>query len=94
MHISELDFDLPDHLVAQHPAARRDASRLMAVCRTSGRVEHQTFDELPDVVKDEIQLNHPTYTEAPPLDDTRPNDTTWTITKRAIDARRAEEATE
>ncbi len=62
----------------------------MMVATTVGR-RMKDFDSLPDVVKDEIMLNHPEYTEAPPLDDDRPNDTTWTITKRAIDARRAEE---
>jgi len=60
------------------------------VATTAGR-RMKNFDELPDVVKDEILLNHPTYTEPPPVDDPRPNDTTWTITKRAIDARRAQE---
>ena len=62
----------------------------MMVATTAGR-RMKDFDELPDVVKDEILKNHPEYTEAPPLDDARPNDTTWTITKRAIDARRSQE---
>ncbi len=65
----------------------------MMIATTAGR-RMKDFDELPDVVKDEIRLNYPEYTEAPPLDDSRPNDTTWTITKRAIDARRAAEAKE
>jgi len=60
------------------------------VATTAGR-RMKNFDALPDVVKDEILKNHPTYTLPPPLDDSRPNDTTWTITKRAIDARRAQE---
>ena len=67
----------------------------MMITTTAGR-RMQDFDELPAVVRDEILANYPQYTEAPPLDDDRPNDTTWTITKRAIDARRAaaEEAAE
>lgn len=60
------------------------------VATTAGR-RMKDFDELPDVVKDEILANHPIYTSPPPLDDARPNDTTWTITKRAIDAGRAQE---
>lgn len=63
----------------------------MLITTTAGR-RMQNFDELPDVVRDEIIANYPDYTEPPPLDDSRPNDTTWTITKRAIDARRAGEA--
>lgn len=62
----------------------------MLIATTAGR-RMKDFDELPDIVKNEIRLNHPTYTKPPPIDDQRPNDTTWTITKRAIDARRAEE---
>lgn len=49
----------------------------------------KSFDELPKVIKDEIALNYPTYTAPPPGDDTRPNDTTWTVFKRQIDAARA-----
>ena len=62
----------------------------MLIATTTGR-RMKDFDELPDVVRNEILEHFPEYTEAPPLDDDRPNDTTWTITKRAIDARRARE---
>lgn len=36
------------------------------------------FEELPDVLKDEIRENYPIYEFAPPMDDARPNETTWT----------------
>ncbi|RJY10045.1 DUF1838 family protein [Aurantiacibacter aquimixticola] len=49
------------------------------------------FDELPDVMKDEIRENYPIYESAPPLDDTRPNETTWTKFKLLTDQRRAAE---
>ncbi|MEO9617167.1 MAG: DUF1838 family protein [Parasphingorhabdus sp.] len=49
------------------------------------------YDELPAVIKDEIALNYPDYTTPPPGDDPRPNDTTWTVFKRMIDAERAAE---
>ena len=65
----------------------------MMITTTAGR-RMKDFNELPDIVKDEILANYPEYTQAPPLNDARPNDTTWTITKRAIDARRAAEAEE
>lgn len=41
------DYSLPPHLVAQTPAARRDASRLMVVDRASRSVAHHTFADLP-----------------------------------------------
>jgi hypothetical protein len=49
-----------------------------------------SWDDLPDVVKSEIRENYPAYVTAPPVDDTRPNETSWTVTKRAIDAQRAD----
>ena len=47
MKSSELDYDLPPELVAQHPAARRDHSRLLVHERASGSTRHRRFDELP-----------------------------------------------
>ncbi len=47
MKSSELDYELPPELIAQHPAERRDASRLLVYDRSRGEVRHQTFDELP-----------------------------------------------
>jgi S-adenosylmethionine:tRNA ribosyltransferase-isomerase len=48
METSELDYELPPELVAQHPAERRDRSRLLVYERASGAVRHRRFDELPD----------------------------------------------
>src|SRR5207244_7577496 len=48
MKASELDYELPAELVAQHPAERRDASRLLVYERETGAVRHRTFAELPD----------------------------------------------
>ena len=47
MDARELDYDLPPELIAQHPAARRDESRLLVYSRASGEVEHRTFRDLP-----------------------------------------------
>jgi len=50
----------------------------------------KSYADLPAVVRDEIALNYPIYTAAPPGDDPRPNDTTWTVFKRWADKRAAE----
>src|SRR5436309_14101682 len=54
MKASELDYDLPPELVAQHPAPRRDESRLLVYERTTGAVRHRTFAELPDEVGERL----------------------------------------
>jgi S-adenosylmethionine:tRNA ribosyltransferase-isomerase len=51
MRVSELDYDLPPTLIAQHPEARRDESRLLVYDRVSGGVDHRRFAELPDVLR-------------------------------------------
>jgi S-adenosylmethionine:tRNA ribosyltransferase-isomerase len=48
MKSSELDYELPPELIAQHPAERRDASRLLVYERATGAVRHRRFRELPD----------------------------------------------
>ena len=54
MDLSELDYELPSELIAQHPAERRDASRLLVYERETGAVRHRTFDELPDELRGEL----------------------------------------
>ena len=48
MKSSELDYELPRELIAQHPAERRDHSRLLVDDRAAGSLRHRRFDELPD----------------------------------------------
>src|SRR6185295_7906740 len=47
MRSSELDYELPRELIAQHPPERRDASRLLVHDRASGESRHRRFDDLP-----------------------------------------------
>jgi len=47
MRSSELDYELPEELIAQHPAERRDGSRLLVHDRATGETRHRRFDELP-----------------------------------------------
>jgi S-adenosylmethionine:tRNA ribosyltransferase-isomerase len=50
MDLSELDYELPPGLIAQHPADRRDASRMLVYERETGAVRHRTFAELPEEI--------------------------------------------
>jgi S-adenosylmethionine:tRNA ribosyltransferase-isomerase len=47
MDLSELDYELPPELIAQHPAERRDASRLLVYERKTGEIRHRVFGALP-----------------------------------------------
>jgi len=46
MRTADFDFDLPEELIAQHPLARRDASRLLVLDSASGQVQHRHFPDL------------------------------------------------
>ena len=47
MLLSDLDYDLPEALIAQAPAEPRDASRLMVLDAAAGTIEHRAFRDLP-----------------------------------------------
>ncbi|MBM2827228.1 MAG: queA, partial [Dehalococcoidia bacterium] len=46
MNISDFDYVLPPHLIAQTPAEPRDSSRLLALRRNSGETEHRLFRDI------------------------------------------------
>ena len=50
MEARELEYDLPPELIAQHPAERRDESRLLVYSRATGETSQHVFRELPDLV--------------------------------------------
>jgi S-adenosylmethionine:tRNA ribosyltransferase-isomerase len=54
MNAAELDYELPQELIAQHPAERRDASRLLVFERATGAIRHRTFRELPQELHGEL----------------------------------------
>jgi S-adenosylmethionine:tRNA ribosyltransferase-isomerase len=56
---SELDYELPEALIAQSPAEPRDSSRLMVVDVGGGSIAHHTFRELPHFLRsrDALVLN-------------------------------------
>ena len=64
----------------------RGRTGMMIFTTVGGRVD--TFNDLPDSIKNEILANYPDYNEPPPLDDDRSNVTSWSYFRGVIDARR------
>ncbi|MBV8064376.1 MAG: tRNA preQ1(34) S-adenosylmethionine ribosyltransferase-isomerase QueA [Actinobacteria bacterium] len=54
METSELEYDLPEELIAQHPAARRDDSRLLVADRRTGAIRHRRFSDLTEEIGDAL----------------------------------------
>lgn len=46
MKTSDFDYELPEELIAQHPAAQRDHSRLLVMDKNTGAVEHRVFRDI------------------------------------------------
>ena len=59
MKLADFDYELPPHLIAQHPARARTASRLLHLDGASGRFEDLNFSDLPSLVgpADAVVLN-------------------------------------
>ncbi|MSO97279.1 MAG: DUF1838 domain-containing protein [Rhodospirillaceae bacterium] len=60
---------------------------MMIFSTVGGRVD--SFKDLPDSIRKEIEANYPIYNAPPPVNDDRPNETSWTYMKKVIDAKRA-----
>lgn len=45
-NLSAYDYDLPEELIAQHPLARREDSRLLRFDRVGGAISHGRFSEI------------------------------------------------
>ena len=46
--LSHFAYDLPEKLIAKKPAIDRDKSRLMVINRSTGEIEHKTFENIID----------------------------------------------
>jgi hypothetical protein len=42
------------------------------------------WNDLPDVLKQEIETKYPAWKSPPPVDDTRPNETSWSYFKKQV----------
>ena len=49
MKVTDFDFHLPQHLIAQSPASPRDSSKLMIL--DNNGISHERFHDLPDLLK-------------------------------------------
>jgi S-adenosylmethionine:tRNA ribosyltransferase-isomerase len=47
---SELDYELPEELIAQAPLAERSGARLMCVRRHGGEIQHRAVQDLPGLL--------------------------------------------
>lgn len=56
---ADFAYDLPRERIAQHPAERRDASRLMVLSRAAGTIEHKHFYDVIDYLdpRDVLVIN-------------------------------------
>jgi S-adenosylmethionine:tRNA ribosyltransferase-isomerase len=50
LRASELDYELPQELIAQRPTEEREAARLMVLPHDGGAAEHRGVAELPDLL--------------------------------------------
>ncbi|MBP9702604.1 tRNA preQ1(34) S-adenosylmethionine ribosyltransferase-isomerase QueA [Candidatus Woesebacteria bacterium] len=56
MQLSDFYYDLPNELIAQEPAHPRDHSRLMLINRTTGKISHHHFYDLPQLLPSNYHL--------------------------------------
>lgn len=59
MKTSDFDYHLPEELIAQHPAARRDGSRMLHLEKSRGSLTDRQFADLPGLLQpgDVLVLN-------------------------------------
>ena len=51
MRLSDFDYELPDELIAQHPAEQRSHSRMLHVDGASGEIADRQFLNLPSLLR-------------------------------------------
>jgi len=51
MRLSDFDYELPDELIAQHPAEQRSLSRMLHVDGVSGEIADRQFLDLPSLLR-------------------------------------------
>lgn len=50
MNVTDFDYDLPEHFIAQEPANPRDSSKLMHLNRTTDVITHHIFSDIINMI--------------------------------------------
>jgi len=50
MNVTDFDYDLPEHFIAQEPASPRDSSKLMVLHRQTDMLTHHIFSDIIDML--------------------------------------------
>jgi S-adenosylmethionine:tRNA ribosyltransferase-isomerase len=69
----ELDYVLPEELIATRPSAEREGSRLLSITRDSARIEHRQMRELPGLLEPALFVFNDTRVIPARLLGTRPS---------------------
>lgn len=51
IRIADYDYQLPDHLIAQHPSKEREGSKLLLYQKKSDEISHLNFSEIENILK-------------------------------------------
>ena len=59
MRVEDIDYNLPEELIAQTPLKKRDSSRLLVLDKKTGDIEHKKFTDIIDYLEkgDTLVLN-------------------------------------
>lgn len=68
-----------------------DRNGVIYTATVGGRVN--SIDDLPEPLLSMLKARYPEYAAPPPLDDQRPNETSWVVFKKRMEARKAADAT-
>ena len=68
----DLDFDLPEELIAQAPLPERDGARMLVLSRDTGAVEHRAIRDLPGLLEPALLVVNDTRVLRARLEATKP----------------------
>ena len=52
LNVHDFDYELPEELIAQTPVEPRDSSRLLALDRETGKLQHKCFGEILEFIRE------------------------------------------
>ncbi len=85
LNLSQFDYSLPKHLIAQKPVSPRDRSRLLVLNRNTGSINHKSFFEIRNALgkNDVLVMNNTKVFPARVMaKDIRGRDTEFLLTKK------------